>query len=156
MASDSTYGLLWSIRYAMRFGRLQARLFDRIGKSIKALTLFFGTAAFVSVVADIHWILAASGLTLALLAILDAIWDPSGRAAKTRELEMRFALLNRDAPGMQPEAIQRAIDELYDPEVPQVEALRQVAYNDTLTESGGPPDYKFQLNGWQRFLAKLA
>jgi hypothetical protein len=153
---DERYPLTWSIRYAMRYGRLQARLLDRIAFVFKIVTLVAGTGAFVAVIAGNETAVAITGLSVAVIAILDALWDPTRKAAKTRELETRFALLNRDANRLSPDELQRGIDDLYDAEVPEIEALRPVAYNAVLRECGNAESEAFPLTGWQRVLASLA
>jgi hypothetical protein len=153
---DDRYPLIWEIRYAMRYGRLQARLLDRIAFVFKIVTLVAGTGAFIAVIAGNENLVAITGLSVAIISILDSLWDPTRKAAKTRELETRFALLNRDANRMPPEELQRGIDDLYDSEIPEIEALRPVAYNAVLREFGNASSEEFRLTPWQKFLAALA
>lgn len=153
---DPKYPLTWKIRYAMRFGRRQSRLLDRIALVMKILMIGAGTTAFVSVIGEYEELTKWSGLIVAAIAIIDAIWNPAGKAAKSREIEQRFALLIRDAPTMTPELLQRAMDELYDSEAPELESLRPVVYNDMVSELGNKSSEKFRLTPWQKFIEMIA
>jgi hypothetical protein len=150
---DDRYPLIWSIRYATRYGRLQARLLDRVAFVFKLITLVAGTGAFIAVIAGNNTAVAITGLSVAVIAVLDALWDPTRKAAKTREMEQRFALLVRDADKLPPEELRRAMSDLYDAETPEIEGLRMVAYNDVLRECGNAESEAFRLTGWQRLLA---
>lgn len=155
--ADAKYPLLWNIRYAMRFGRLQGKLLDRIALGIKILIFVSGATAFATAFADYPEIIRWSAASAGVLAILDALWNPSRLSAKAREMALRYALLNRDAATMTAEALQREVDALNAmTDHPDIEALRPVAYNDTVEELGNDPASKYSLNGWQKVVAMLA
>jgi len=147
---EDKYTLIWNIQYAMRFGRRQNKLLERIARGIKVTTLVVGGAAFGATFSEYP----SLTLLTATLAAIDAVWDPARLASKSRELEMKYAALYRDAPNMATEDLRRAYDDLYSADVTEISALRPVAYNDTVEETGnGEP---FTLNGWQKTISGLA
>ena len=153
---NDRYELTWEIRYGMRFGRRQSRLLDRIANAIKALTIIAGSAAFIGVIAKYDALVKWSGVIVAALAIGDAIWNPTGKAARSREIENRYAMVNRHAAELSTEELRREVDDVYDAHTPELELLRYVAYNDVVSECGNSDKEKYRLNLWQRLIAALA
>lgn len=153
---DPKYPLIWNVRYAMRFGRRQSRLLDRIAFLIRVLIFAAGTAAFASIFSEDKTLVGWIGLAVAVLAIIDTLWNPGGRASKSREMQTRYALLYRDVPRLTAEELQRELDGLYDAEIPELESLRPIAYNDTVAEFGNSAADRYQLTPWQKFVEKIA
>ncbi len=155
-SDNDKYPILWSTRYAMRFGRRQSKLLDRLSSVIKVTTFLTGTTAFFSAFDGDPIIVKWSALITGLLAIIDVVWNPSGLAAKSREMEMKYAALNRDAPQMTAADLQRAFDDLHNADVTEIDALRPAAYNDTVAEFGNESSDGFSLTWWQRLVSALA
>jgi hypothetical protein len=155
MEDDDKYPLIWSIRYAIRYGRRQRKLLDRVAISIRALIFIAGTTAFVSIVGDNEDLIRWAAFLTGILAIVDALWNPAGKAAQSREIEMNYARLNRDAPQMSTKTLQYQYDDLRTADAPEIEALRPVAYNDTVEELGNSSNEKYELRSWQKFFAML-
>jgi len=153
---DDKYALIWKIRYAMRFGRRQARLLDRVARCMKLLTFAAGTTAFASVIGDSAWLTQWSGLAVAVLAIIDGLWNPSALAARSREMEAKFAILNGEASSLPTETLQKRMDHLYESELPEIESLRPIVYNDVIDELGSAQSERFTLTRWQRMVEAAA
>jgi hypothetical protein len=156
MTDDDKHDLIWEIRYGMRFGRRQARLLDRMAMVLKIATILAGSTAFVAVLGKHDDLVKWSGLAVAALGLLDAFWNPAGRAYKTREIETRYAMLDRDADHLNASDLKRRIAELYDAEAPELGTLRPIVYNDVVTELGDSESEKMQLNWWQSMVRVVA
>jgi len=156
MTTEDKRELVWEVRYGMRFGRRQARLLDRIAMLLKIFLILAGSAAFVAVLGKHDELVKWSGLAVAALALLEAFLNPAGRAAKSREMEMRYAVLNRDADNLTPKELKRQLADLYDAEVPELGTLRPIVYNDVVSELGDDEREKFHLNPWHKFLSAIA
>jgi hypothetical protein len=148
--------LILSLRYSMRFGKLQAKVYDKIDGALKIISLLSGTSAFVGLIAQNQTVTAFAGLIVATATIFDVIFYPGKKAAKTRELESKYSVLCKSANKLSEQELQFEIDSIYDPETPQIEALRPIAYNDMLTENGLSAIHAYDLTSWQRFLRTFA
>ena len=52
--------------------------------------------------------------------------------------------------------LQRAFEDLYNADVPEIETLRPAAYNDTVAEFGNATSDGFPLTFWQKLVSALA
>jgi hypothetical protein len=116
------------------------------------VTLLGTCGAFQSVVAKSPDIAFFSGLALAIVAVVDKVVDPTAHAAAFQEDYKRYTRFLRVARSMEPDKIQAELDLLHVDDEPEIEALRQVAYNDTLEECGLDTREKYKL-GWSSRLA---
>jgi hypothetical protein len=93
-----------------------------------------------------------------LLAIFGAIAvavRPADKAAQNELDVKRYAALRAKSSGMEDDLLRQSIDEARNSDAAEIEALRDVAYNDVVQEVGRP-DYSVPLSLQQRLIAALA
>jgi hypothetical protein len=150
------HDLLFEIQYAQRLCSLHQRLYRRT----RALFLFatlLGTAgavqsAFGSNPAFAVW----GGIVLCVFGVLDQVLDPAKKSAAYEQDYKRYARLMRVARAMEPAAIQQEIDLLRESDEPEIEALRDVAYNNTVAECGMDASHAIKLGLVSRTMKALA
>jgi len=149
--------LTWRLLYAMRFGRLQANLYDRVSSLLRFIIFLAGTSAFLAFLGKNDALIAIAGLIGAAAAVLDSVSDFAGKAAKTREMANRFAAIKLESHSLSDDELERRLDALEDAHIPEIDSLRFAAYNDVLKETGRYSDStKCTLNPLQWILAQIA
>lgn len=152
----SKHTLLFELQYAQRLCTLHYRLYRRVRGVLQCATLLGAAGAVKSVVAADPKVAVFSGVALAIVAAIDQVLDPAARAATYNEDYKRYTRLFRVARSMEPHAIQAEIELLHEDDEPEIEALRQVAYNDVVEECGLDRKEKYRLNWWSKLFAVLA
>lgn len=152
----SKHTLLFELQYAQRVCTLHHRLYRRIRAVLQFATLIGAAGAVKSVIAEKPETAAYSGIVLAVVAVIDQVLDPAGRAATYNEDYKRYTRLLRVARNLAAEAIQAEIDLLQEDDEPEIEALRPVAYNDVIEECGLDSGVKYRLSWWSKLVALVA
>jgi hypothetical protein len=154
--SDQKDVLIFEIEYAKVLCLRHKRLYGRVRNVLLFVTLFGTGSAFGGVLAHAPIASAIGGLLIAACGVLSHIVDPSGKRAAYEQDFKRYARLLGVARGMDAEQIQLKLDEMRADDTEEVEALSYVAYNDVIDADGLDASAKYKLDGWQRFMARIA
>lgn len=155
--SDDRAVMLGEIRYAERLCQRTARLYRRI----QAVTTFFailgGSAAFGSALStDVpDWLPIVSACVLAVFGAASIAVRPADKAAQNEQDVKRYAALRAKEQSLDDAALRHAINEAHHGDAPEIEALRDVAYNDVVTERG-QPTFAIDLTFQQKIIAAFA
>lgn len=148
---------LWGdTRYAIRLCSRTARLYRRIQTAGTFLAIVGGSATIVSALGTLpHW-LAASGSSLLAIAgaALIAI-RPADKAAQNEADVRRYQAVLENSIGASVEAFAAALEQAHQGDAPEVDALRNVAYNDMVKELG-MPEHQIPLSATERVLRAIA
>lgn len=148
--------ILNEARYAERLCQRTARLYRRAQSVGVFFTVLSGSAvmasAFDSVPRSVSLsaALAFAALGAAMLAV-----RPADKAAANEADVKRYAALRTQAASMSDEQLMVALQKARESDAPEVEPLRDVAYNDLVTEIGRA-DCTVPLTRRQKLLAALA
>lgn len=145
--------------YQIQLLTLECRLFTRLRNLITALSLLGGTAVVGSVLADKSALAMTAGILLAMLPILDVVFDPRGRALDYSHLRQDYCALRAElvAENIAFHDAERRLNDLYAKPSHEIDGLRYVAQNDTFRQYGYEPrELPHQLSVWQRFLRFMA
>lgn len=139
MASTQTeiqYKTLLEVEYGCRLHLLHERLFRRIKGFLLGANIFFGTAAFATVVSPTSKMAAWFGLFVAVASVLDLVVSPGDRAQKHDQLWGAFSKLRTIGEGLEVQDLCRKVKELQALPCQELESLRSVAYNDVMRQVG--------------------
>lgn len=155
--SDRRTSLMFEIRYGRIACEREVRLFGRIETTLRFIELAGATAVVVGVLGKVSMLAVVSGFLLALIPIIGTVYDPRGKAFEAERMRERFAALAEEACGLDDDALERRIRRMQTEAGPDpVKAVRFIAYNDAVAESGLDPAASYELNAWQRFVAAMA
>ncbi len=149
--------LLNEIRYAERLCQRTARLYRRLQTFTTFITVVGGSAAISTALSSSapDWLpLVGAGL-LAVFGGLNIAIRPADKAAQNEMDAKRYAALRSKASAMDDALLQTALNEAHASDVPEVEPLRDVAYNDVVREIG-QGSYVVSLKLHQRLIAAIA
>lgn len=148
--------MLNEVRYAERLCQRTARLYRHVQGTGVFLTVIGGSAILSALAKNLPDFIAYGGAILFTVfgALLIAM-RPADKAAMNEADAKRYAALRVRAASLDDKSLRTAIDEARPSDVPEFEALRDVAYNDVAMEVG-QPTYKIQLTVPQRLLAAIA
>lgn len=144
------------IRYAIRLTQRTARLYRRAQFAAAFLSVVGGSAIVGTLGVDLPRFVSVTGALLFLAtgaALLIA--RPGDKAAMNEADSRRYQALMAKAVSMSDIELQQALEEARQSDVPEVEPLRDVAYNDVVVERGSPGAV-VPLTLPQRVLAALA
>lgn len=148
--------LLGEIRYAERLTQRTARLYRRAATFCTFVAVLGGSSLMASVAAGAPDWLRFVGLGLLALAGASAIAVRPLEKAIANEADARkYASLRTQALTMDDAQLIVALQKARESDVPEVELLRDVAYNDLLIEIGRQ-DLRTSLSGRQRLLEVIA
>ena len=148
--------LLDEIRYTERLCQRTARLY----RHLQTLTVFLsvlGGSGVISAVAGAvpAWMPIAGGVLLAVFGALNLSVRPADKATANEADMKRYAQLRTAAVKMDASQLKEALEKARESDTQEVEALRDVAYNDVTYEIGRP-DAAVPLKVHQRLLSALA
>ena len=148
--------LLNEARYAERLCLRTARLYKRL----QTATVFLGVLGGSGVIAGVStampaWLPLAGGVLLAVFGAINLAVRPADKAAANEADAKRYAQLRTSGRAMNEIELQAALDKARETDTPEIEALRDVAYNDLLLEIGCA-DEVLPLKRHQRLLGALA
>lgn len=152
----NTTTLLSEIRYAERLCQRTARLYRRL----HTLTVFLGVVGGSGVMAAVgghmpHWVPIAGGVVMGLFGAVNLAMRPADKAAANELDAKRYAQLRSAGYNMPFEDLQIALNKARETDTPEIEALRDVAYND-LAHEIGRDDALIPLHSHQKLLRALA
>lgn len=125
------------IRYAIRLCQRTARLYRRIQTFGVFLSIVGGSAVVVSSAMTVpHFITYAGSLLLAIAGAALVAVRPADKAANNEADVRRYQALMAKLPALEDDALSAALDEAHQGDAQEVEPLRNVAYNDVVTEIG--------------------
>lgn len=149
-------GLQSEIRYAVRLTERTARLYRRVQSVSMFLSILGGSAAIATLSGQLPgWVTAAGGILLAGAGAALIAIRPADKAAQNEVDCRRYQALMARSVTMNEAEIQRALEEARQNDAPEIDSLRDVAYNDIALEHGRP-DAVIPLTVTQRLLAALA
>lgn len=148
--------LIYQIRYAIRLTERTARLYRRIQTAGTFLAIVGGSATLSLLAGQLpDWIgICGAGLLTLSGAALIAI-RPADKAAQNEADTKRYSSLMTKANSLDDKALKAALDEAHQSDCPEVESLRDLAYNDTICEYGRT-DATVPLSPVQKILSAVA
>lgn len=148
--------LLNEVRYAERLCLRTARLYRKAQSFGTWAAIVSGTAALSAVTGSApKWLSVGGGIAFAMFGAALIAMRPAEKAAANDQDAKRYAQLRTAAHGMDETTLQAALDKARETDSPEVEPLRDVAFNDVLVEVGRT-DLVVPLSPKQRLLATLA
>ena len=154
MTDKTTF--IHEIRYAERICQRTARLYRRVQTLGTWLTVVAGSATLSALNYQVpSWVSATGAVVMAMTGAALLAIRPADKAAANEADARKYASLRQEAQGMTEVQLRLALDKARISDVPEIETLRDVAYNDTVTEYGRH-DCVVPLRMHQRVLAALA
>ena len=148
--------LMGEIRYAERLTQRTARLYRRTATFCTFIGVLGGGSLMASVTNGVPEWLRFFGLGLLALAGAVAVAVRPLEKAITNEADARkYASLRTQGLAMDFSQLEAALQKARESDAPEVELLRDIAYNDTLMEMGRQ-DLSAPLSNRQRLLEVLA
>lgn len=148
--------LLSEIRYAERLCQRTARLYRRLQATTVFMSVLGGSGVLSGLAnAAPTWMPVAGGLLLAIFGAISLAVRPADKAAANETDAKRYAQLRTSANGMTDAELQLALDRARESDAPEIDALRDVAYNDMAVEIGRE-DAAIPLRAHQKLLSALA
>lgn len=154
--TDARHELTRQIRYAVRLTQRTARLYRRIQTAGTFLSVIGGSATLSLLSQSLpDWIgIAGAGLLALAGAGLIAI-RPADKAAQNESDARRYLALAAKAHELDDVALAAALEEAHQADCPEIESLRDVAFNDMVAEYGRV-DAAVPLTPAQRLLSSIA
>lgn len=154
--SENRSNMLNEIRYAERLCQRTARLYRRIQSATTFLSIIGGSASASALVTHApSWLPITGTLLLAIFGAIAIAVRPSDKAAQNELDVKRYGAIRAKSGSMTDDALRQAIDEAHTTDAPEVEPLRDVAYNDVVLEVG-QPSFALKLSLQQRLIAAIA
>lgn len=148
--------LLNEVRYAERLCQRTARMYRRLQAAGVFFTVLGGSGALAAGSAGMPPVFLVLGAVLfAVFGALLLAVRPADRAAQNEADVRRYARLRTDALGLDAAGLKIALAKARESDAPEVEPLRDVAWNDVVVECGNPGQV-VPLGLKQRLLAALA
>lgn len=144
------------IRYAIRLVERTARLYRKVQATSIALTIVGSSAALYALNSALPaWVTTVGAMLAAIFgAVLIAV-RPADKAAQNEADIRRYRALLTKSVKMPDDLLAEALEEAHQGDAPEIEPLRDVAYNDMAIELGRS-DAVVSLTTVQRLLAKMA
>ena len=148
--------LLNEIRYAERLCERTARLYRHAQATTVFMTVLGGSGVISAVGGQVPgWVAMAGGVCFAVFGALNLAIRPADKAAANEVDAKRYARLRTASHSMDATALADALSKARETDTQEVEALRDVAYNDVVTEYGAA-QAAVPLRLGQRVLGALA
>ena len=148
--------LISEIRYAIRLTQRTARLYRRIQTVGIFMSIIGGSAAMASLADGVPvWVTSTGGILLAVAGAMLISVRPADKSAQNEADVKRYQALMTRAVTMDANELEQALEEAHNGDAPEVESLRDVAYNDVVMELNRP-DVLVHLSPIQRILKSLA
>ncbi len=148
--------LLSEVRYAERLCQRTARLY----RNTQATLVFCGVLGGSGVLSAVGglmplWVPMGGALLAAAAGAVGLAMRPADKAAVADADGKRYAQLRTQAQSMDAAQLQTALNKLHETDSAEIEALRDVAYNDAVLEIG-QPGFVVPLTARQKLLSALA
>jgi hypothetical protein len=148
--------LIAEIRYAIRLTQRTARFYRHIQSTGTFLAILGGSATLTTLSNSLpHWISLAGGALLAIAGAALIAIRPADKAAANENDHRRYQTLMTKATALDTDALTAALEEAHQGDAPEIESLREVAYNDVMFEINRA-DCLVPLTVWQKILSGLA
>ena len=148
--------LISEIRYAIRLTQRTARLYRRIQTIGIFLSIIGGSVAMASLADGVPaWVTSTGGVLLSIAGAMLIAVRPADKAAQNESDVKRYQTLMTRAVRMDVNELVEALEEAHNGDAPEVESLREVAYNDVVLELNRP-DVQIPLSPIQKILRSLA
>jgi hypothetical protein len=153
---QSKVSLINEIRYSERLCLRTARLYRHAQTFGTFCSILGGSAAAVALAPQVpQWVGLAGLVGLAVFGAFTVAIRPADKAAANENDARRYAQLRTAAAGMNAEQLAAALDKARETDTPEIESLRDVAWNDVAREIGAATQ-QVALARFQRILAALA
>lgn len=148
--------LMAEIRYAIRLCQRTARFYRRI-QSIGTFLGIIGGSAAIAALSDHFpaWLSIAGGTLLSIAGASLIAIRPADKAAPNELDAKRYQALVAKAVNMNVEQLTVALEEARQNDAPEIDALRNVAYNDIMKEINRE-DQAIKLSTSEKFLELIA
>lgn len=144
------------IRYAIRLCERTARLYRRVQSAGTFLSLVGGSAAVSGATGQLPpWVAISGSAMLAVAGAALVAIRPADKAAQNESDVRRYQVLMAKSYGMTFDQLAIALEEAHQGDAPEVEPLRNVAYNDMLREINRE-DQEITLSVTERMLKAIA
>jgi hypothetical protein len=144
------------VRYAQRLCQRTARLYRRVQTTLTFLSVFAGGAALVSLTSGRSPELTAwLGIAFAVFGAINIAVHPAGKIAMNDSDVRKYATLLAKSEKLSVDEIKQLIVEARQSDAPEVEPLRDVAFNDVMMEINRA-DSLIPLRRSQRLLSAIA
>ncbi len=144
------------IRYAIRLTQRTARLYRNIQATGIFLSILGGSAAMSSLAGTFPiWITTTGGFLLAISGAMLIAVRPADKAVQNEYDAKRYQSLMTRAVDMNDKELEKALEEAHSADAPEIESLREVAYNDVALELNRP-DVLIPLSASQKLLQSFA
>lgn len=144
------------IRYAIRLCERTARLYRRVQAVATVIAILGASAAFATVTGYLpEWVTATGAVLFAIAGAALIAVRPIDKAAQNEADINRYRALLAKSVKMADADLVEALEETHQGDAPEIEPLRDVAYNDIAIELGRP-DAVVPLTRVQRLLAVMA
>jgi len=148
--------LIAEIRYAIRLTQRTARFYRHIQSLGTFLAIIGGSATLATLSNSLpHWVSLTGGALLAISGAALIAIRPADKAAANESDYRRYQALMTKAITLDVNALIVAIQEAHQGDAPEIESLRDVAFNDVALEINRA-DCLIPLTVWQKFLSGLA
>jgi protein involved in temperature-dependent protein secretion len=148
--------ILNEIRYAERLCQRTARMYRHLQSCTVFLTVLGGSAVMSTLTTAVPvWLPSLGAVVFALFGAANLAIRPADKAAINESDGRRYTQLRTAAASMDAQTLQVALDKTREGDAPEVESLREVAYNDVVIEIGRS-DAVIQLTPLQHLLRVLA
>lgn len=149
--------MLNEIRYAERLCQRTARFYRRVQSVSTFFSILGGSAAISNVFTESApaWVPLVGGALLAIFGSIAISVRASDKAAQNEQDVKRYAALRAKEQSLDDAALRQAINEAHGSDAPEIESLRDVAYNDVVREAGQPA-YAVSLSWQQRLFSVFA
>jgi hypothetical protein len=148
--------LLNEIRYAERISERTARLYRNVQATATWLAIVSGSGAAVALAQQLPaWVTWVGGTLAVAFTAAIIVVSPSNKAAANEADRKRFSKLRADSHKLTDKKLAEELDRAREGTCQEVEALRDVTWNDVMIEIGRP-EARVTLTLFQRILAKLA
>lgn len=148
--------LLNEARYAERLTQRTARLYRRVAWACTFLGVMGGSGVVSAMSRQIpDWVSLAGAALLMLVAAVALTVRPIEKAVVNEADAKKYAALRTAGVPMSSSEFQAALNKARETDSPEIEPLRDVAYNDLVTEIGRD-DLRVALRPHQQFLGALA
>lgn len=154
--TDQLLQLRNEARYAERLCQRTARLYRRVQTTGTFLAVLGGSGALSAVSGQVAgWIPIAGGALLTLVGAALVAIRPADKAASNEVDMRRYSALLASGHNMDARTFAQALDEARRGDMPEVELLRNPAWNDVVCEIGAS-DKVVKLRPSERLVAALA
>lgn len=150
----SHYEATLDVKYGQRLNYLHAKLYAKINAALNFVNLISGTAAFGAFASKTPDIILWIALVISLASILSILIDPAIKSAEFADKSKQYARLLAIAPELTEAELYKKLLNLQADTTPIIEAIRIIAYNDTLIENGRE-DYLTNPSAWQKILKTI-